>query len=262
MSPSKKSASRKQSHARKKRWYDSWTFFLLLVLVLPFSVRSVAYAPFHIPSGSMIPNLLVGDYIFVSKYAYGFSRYSFPFGVKFFEGRIYPGDAEKYQPQRGDIIVFRLPTNPRTDYIKRLVGLPGDRIQVREGVLSINGQVVPRVKQEDFEQEQPDGTPIAITRYRETLPNGVSYDVLDSMPEGPLDNTPVYTVPADHYFFMGDNRDSSQDSRVLEVVGYVPLENLVGRAEIVAVSFRQSLLKIWSWPASFRSNRAFTDLHH
>jgi signal peptidase I len=226
---------------------------IIQALILALIVRTFLFQPFNIPSGSMKSTLLVGDYLFVSKYAYGYSRFSLPFGVPLFDGRIW---AEP--PERGDIVVFKLPRDDSTDYIKRVIGLPGDRIQVREGVLYINDEEVVREPVDMFDD---DG--FQIQRYRETLPNGVSYMVLDRTPNGPEDNTQVYEVPPDHFFMMGDNRDNSTDSRVPPTsngVGYVPFENLVGRAEIIFFSVDEgaSAWQVWTWPWTVRWDRIFT----
>lgn len=234
-------------------FYETWTFLIFFCIVVPLLIRSFFYTPFHIPSGSMKSTLLVGDYIFVSKYAYGFSRYSFPLSPPLFEGRV-----SAKEPERGDVIVFRLPTDTDVDYIKRLIGLPGDKIQVVEGELYLNGGRVKREPIGDFADEERGGQ--RITRYIETLPNGRSYEILDEVQNGTLDNTPIYTVPPGHYFFMGDNRDNSTDSRVLKTVGYVPAENLVGRAEIIFLSVRDSLWKVWTWLETMRKDRFFTEI--
>lgn len=247
--PEKKQKTAKKAENKKMRFYETWTFLILLCLVLPILLRSLWYAPFHIPSGSMKPTLLIGDYIFVSKSAYGYSRYSFPLGIRFFESRVFDK-----KPERGDVIVFRQPPNPRVDFIKRLVGLPGDKIQVKAGVLYINGKQVPRSRTDDFIEEDEDGSLRRYKRYIETLPNGVSYPVLDERQNGGLDNTPVFTVPDEHYFFMGDNRDNSADSRT-NTVGYVPSENLVGKAELIFISTSSRLWKIWEWFTSMRTER-------
>jgi signal peptidase I len=224
---------------------------LLIALVF----RTFLYHPFNIPSGSMEPTLLIGDYLFVSKFSYGYSRYSFPVDLSFIHGRIWEGAG----PKRGDIAVFRPPREPGTDYIKRVIGLPGDRIQVRDGVLYINDEAVKRESAGEWEGEGRFGAPASIKEYRETLPNGVSYITLDMTDNGPGDNTKVYEVPADHYFMMGDNRDNSQDSRFLDgPVGFVPAENLVGRAEIIFFSVQGApAWAFWKWPWSIRPNRIF-----
>ncbi len=231
------------------RFYESWTFLLTVCILLPLVLRTFLYSPFHIPSGSMKSTLLIGDYIFVSKFSYGYSRYSFPLSPDLFEGRVW-----KTPPERGDVIVFRLPTNPRVDYIKRLVGLPGDAVAVKDGVLFLNGEPVLREKVEDFIDYNKYGEPYTIPRYKETLSNGVSYHVLDQG-NNALDNVGPYYVPEGHYFFMGDNRDNSQDSRVLELVGYVPEKNLVGRAEVVFFSSEKPFWRVWEWIGSLRGDR-------
>lgn len=219
-------------------------------------LRTVAFEPFNIPSGSMLPTLLVGDYLFVSKYSYGYSRHSIPFSPDVFSGRILFSE-----PERGDVIVFKLPSDPSTDYIKRLVGLPGDRIQVVDGVLHINGQAVERTRIEDFVNRNGDGGLTRAVQYMETLPNGTSHRIIETMGDrGPVDNTPSYVVPPGHYFMMGDNRDNSQDSRFLDMVGFVPAQNLVGRAEFLFFSTDGSaaIWEVWKWPFAIRWGRLFS----
>lgn len=224
-------------------------------LIIALIIRTFLFQPFNIPSGSMKETLLVGDYLFVSKYTYGYSRYSIPFSPPLFSGRIWSGD-----PARGDVVVFRLPKDDTTDYIKRVIGLPGDRIQMVEGVLHINGEPVKRERIEDFVENEEGGRTTRVKRWRETLPNGVSYTTLDLIDNGFYDNTPVYDVPPDHYFMMGDNRDNSTDSRVLSQVGYVPLQNVVGKAQIIFFSIEEGerAWELWRWPWSVRWGRLFS----
>ncbi len=190
-------------------------------LILALVIRTLFFQPFSIPSGSMRPTLLEGDYLFVTKWAYGYSRYSMPFSPDLFSGRIWGTE-----PKRGDVVVFKFPPNPSIDYIKRVVGLPGDKIQMKDGQLFINGVGVPREKVGQI--DNPDITEVnrPVDVYRETLPNGVSYDTLDLTPNGIGDNTREFDVPPGHYFMMGDNRDNSSDSRFS--VGYVPDETWSG----------------------------------
>ncbi len=224
---------------------------LIYAVLIAVVIRTFAYEPFNIPSGSMIPTLLVGDYLFVSKFSYGYSRYSLPFGPDLFSGRVL-GD----RPERGDVVVFKLPSDPSTDFIKRVIGLPGDRIQMIESVLHINGEPVKRERTDDFRFTRRDGVDVSIPQFIETLPNGRSYRTLDQTPNGPLDNTSVYQVREGFYFMMGDNRDDSQDSRVTFAVGQVPAENLVGRAEIMFLSTNGTGHYIRFWK-SIRWNRLF-----
>jgi len=223
-------------------------YALLIALV----IRAFLFQPFFIPSSSMESTLLIGDYLFVSKYSYGYSRHSLPFSPGFFDGRI-AGVA----PARGDIAVFKVPTDNRTDFIKRVIGLPGDTVQMSGGVLYINDVAVPRQRVDDFIERSPSGNVRRIPQYMETLPNGVSYITLDMTTNSVWDNTGLYIVPEGHYFMMGDNRDNSSDSRVPDVVGYVPFENLVGRAEIIFFSADGSAAfwQFWKWPSAIRWDR-------
>lgn len=234
--------------------FKTIVFALLIAMVL----RIFLFQPFTIPSASMEPNLYEGDYIVVSKWSYGFSKHSIPFSPPLFDGRIM-GSA----PKRGDIVVFKLPRNNKTDFIKRVIGLPGDRIQMIANKLYINDKpvqdvVVTRTEIEDIFGPRP------VTEVRETLPEGKSFMTQDFGPGNDLDDTPVYEVPAGHYFMMGDNRDNSIDSRVEQSsgVGMVPAENLVGKAQIILFSWKpgSSLWNPVSW-FNVRLDRFFNVLH-
>jgi len=221
--------------------------------LIALGIRAFAYEPFSIPSGSMIPTLLVGDYLFVSKFSYGYSRFSLPFSLPLIGDRIL-----FTEPERGDVAVFRLPTDTQKDYIKRLVGLPGDQIQVKQGILHINGKAVKREQVDDYKIDNGFGSTRRVTRYIETLPGGRRHFINEEQGDnGPSDNTSVYTVPAGHYFAMGDNRDNSSDSRYLDRVGFIPRQNLIGRAEIKFFSVDGAGWKFWQWPQQARFNRFF-----
>jgi signal peptidase I len=236
---------------RKEGFMESVKTVVYAVLIAVV-IRTLAYEPFNIPSGSMLPTLLIGDYVFVAKFPYGYSKHSMPWSPPLFDGRIWESPVE-----RGDVVVFKLPTDNSTDYIKRIVGLPGDRIQMIHGVLHINGAAVKRERVDDFLYTDIIGRLARIPQYRETLPNGVSYMTLDIEREGSADNTAIYTVPEGHYFAMGDNRDDSTDSRFLNHVGFVPAENVVGRAEFLffSVDGSASWWQIWKWPTAIRYSR-------
>src|SRR3954468_15218272 len=215
-------------------------------------IRTIAFEPFNIPSGSMIPTLLVGDYLFVSKYSYGYSRFSLPFSPNLFSGRIFGR-----LPERGDVVVFKFPKDNTTDYIKRIIGLPGDRIQVREGQLYINGQIAPRRLMGDYVVDE--GIRMMVKEYMETLPNGRQHPILKETDSGYMNNTPEFRVPDGHVFAMGDNRDNSSDSRVMDGngVGFVPVQNLVGRAEFIFFSIDATApwWEVWEWPFEIRWSR-------
>lgn len=205
---------------------------IIWAAVIAMGCRIFFYEPFNIPSGSMLPTLKIGDYLFVSKFSYGYGQYSFPFSPVSFEGRIMGG-----APERGDVAVFRKPTDTDIDFIKRIIGLPGDRIQMREGRLYINGEIVERERIDDYQPEYGERLPNNTEHYIETLPNGVQHEIVEARGDfWQLDNTPEYTVPPGHYFAMGDNRDQSQDSRVLSQVGFIPIENFIGEATIIFFS--------------------------
>ncbi len=214
----------------------------LYALILASIFRSFFFEFYKIPTGSMIPTLREGDHLFISKYNYGYSKYSFfPFNLPILDKRIF-----FKEPSRGDIIVFKLPTDTSTNYIKRLIGLPGDVIQMVEGVLHINGEPVARSRVGSFTGMGPNGAPRTYDIYEETLPNGVKYETLDANLHMHLDfpdDTQEYKVPEAHYFFMGDNRNNSIDSRFLDKVGYVPKENLVGRAAYLLITSDFSIFK-------------------
>ncbi len=230
----------------------------LVAVVVALIIRSVFLEPFNIPSGSMKPTLEIGDYLFVNKPAYGYSRFSFPFGIAPIEGRLW-----QKAPQRGDIIVFALPSHTGIDYIKRIIGLPGDKIQVQKGRLYINGQMIPR----EFIgiqkiSEGNGGREIVMNEYIQTLPDGTFFRIYEESDQGPLDDTSVYTVPEEHYFVMGDNRDYSQDSRVTNMVGPIPFENIIGRADFLFFSSNgyARIFEFWKWPWSIRYERILSDI--
>jgi signal peptidase I len=228
---------------------------IVQALLIALVVRTFLFQPFNIPSGSLVPTLLVGDYLFVSKYSYGYSRYSFPGGLPLFKGRIMGSE-----PRRGDVAVFKLPKDDRTDYIKRVIGLPNDKIQLIDARLYINGKEVPREPLPPYHTLDAYGHPVDVPHWKEILPNGVAHEIIQKDGDnGYWSNTPVYTVPPGHFFMMGDNRDNSQDSRVLSEVGYVPFENFEGRAEIIFFSIdeRADAWKIWEWPRTVRWDRIF-----
>ncbi|MBN8999534.1 MAG: signal peptidase I [Rhizobiales bacterium] len=228
-------------------------------LLIAFVVRTFLYQPFEIPSGSLIPTLEIGDYLFASKYSYGYSRYSFPFDLVPISGRILGS-----VPKQGDIVVFRGNFDGSKDYIKRVIGLPGDTVQMKEGRLYINDTLVERQPIDPYRLRNPFGDTVDVPQYLETLPNGVTHRIIESDGDaGPLDNTDRFEVPPDHVFMMGDNRDNSADSRVINQMGYVPVENLEGKAQMIFLSVddRSKLWKFWDWPWSIRWDRMFTLIH-
>lgn len=222
---------------------------VVYAVLIAFAVRTFAYEPFNIPSGSMKPTLLIGDYLFVSKFSYGYSHYSLPFSPRIFDGRVL-----FEEPERGDVAVFKKPGENKTDYIKRIVGLPGDTIQVIGGILHINGEAVKREKVADRPERNEYNMPETTTEYVETLPNGRQYRIWEVADNLRFDNTRAFKVPPGHYFGMGDNRDNSLDSRG---IGPIPAENLIGRAEFLFFSHDSSarFWEIWKWPTVIRFGR-------
>ena len=227
---------------------------ILYALIIALIIRSFLYHPFYIPSSSMEPNLLIGDRLFVSKYAYGYSRHSFPFSPKIYNNRILGKT-----PKRGDVIVFKTPADNRTDYIKRLIGLPGDIIQIVDKDLFINGIKIKKEKIENLININCGNRVLDAVFFKETLPNGRNYIAVYSK-EGTMINSDKFVVPENHYFFMGDNRDCSKDSRFLSSVGYVSYNNLVGKARLIFFSNdsdKGSFFKFWKWNEIIRYDRFF-----
>jgi signal peptidase I len=235
---------------------------IIQALLIALVIRTLLFQPFNIPSGSLIPTLLIGDYLFVSKYSYGYSHFSLPSFVDLDPSAI-PGRIFASQPKRGDIIVFKLPRDGSTDYIKRLIGLPGDKIQMIHGRLYINGAMVERTALPPYSTPGHFGRPVDVPHYEETLPGGVKHEVIElDGDDGYYDNTAVYEVPPGNYFMMGDNRDNSTDSRVPPDqggVGFVPFDNLIGRAEVIFFSVEdgEPAWQVWRWPWIVRWHRLF-----
>jgi len=249
-----KDKTAKQPPLTAKEEVSEFAKTILIAVALALLIRTFLYEPFNIPSGSMKPTLLIGDYLFVNKPAYGYSRYSFPFGLAPLEGRVF----EK-EPVRGDVIVFKLPSNTYIDYIKRVIGMPGDTVQMRNGRLYLNGDLVPREslgKKKVWDQYRGE---VVMEEFIETLPNGVTHRILEETDDRPLDNTEVFTIPEGHYFMMGDNRDNSVDSRAPNGVGFVPAELLVGKADFIFYSTNgyAGLFEFWKWPWTVRFDRIF-----
>ena len=231
----------------------------MIAILLALIVRTFLFEPFNIPSSSMVPNLLIGDYLFISKYSYGYSQYSFPFGIAGFEGRI-AADL----PNRGDVAVFALPTETKTNYIKRIVGMPGETVQMINGRLYINDEIVPREPKGMVEYAKEGSPNTKAMVYIETLPGGTKHKIYEETDQGQLDTTEKYKVPENHYFMMGDNRDNSSDSRVMSLVGYVPYDNLQGRAEFLFFSTngKAHVFEFWKWPSAIRWSRLFDTIEN
>lgn len=229
-------------------------FSIIVAVMIALLIRTIIFEPYSIPSGSMKPNFLVGDYLFVSKYQYGISNASFPFDPPIFNGRI----LELNQPKLGEVIVFKSAYDRSINYIKRLVGMPGDEIQVKNGILYINGIMIKREEAGYF--IDTDGR--NLRKYVETLPNGVSYYILEDSDNNPWDNTGVYKVPEGHYFFMGDNRDHSVDSRFgSKPIGFVAHDKLIGKAEMIIFSHFMNSSDPLKWPFGFNGERFFNKVH-
>tara|TARA_B100000767_G_scaffold266901_1_gene284923 strand:- start:9451 stop:10191 length:741 start_codon:yes stop_codon:yes gene_type:complete len=227
---------------------------IFYALIIAVAIRSLFFQPFYIPSSSMEPTLLIGDRIFVSKYSYGYSKHSFPFSPPLFKKRLFEN-----VPDYGDLVVFKTPTDNRTDYIKRLIGMPGDEIKFQNGNLLLNNNLIPRIKTEVKYKIRCGPLSLNVNAYTETLPNGKKYIAVYNK-QGTMLNTDTYKVPPNHFFFLGDNRDCSKDSRYLSSVGYVSNINLVGNAKIIFFSndtISGSILKFWNWHQSLRTERFF-----
>ncbi len=228
---------------------------VLFAIFIALLIRSFIAEPFNIPSGSMKPNLLVGDFIFVSKWSYGYSRHSLPFSIPLFPGKFF-----SKIPERGDVAVFKTPQDNSTDYIKRIIGLPGDEIKIINGQIMINNNLILRKKEEDFLDINSYGNQNRIRKYKEFFYNK-EFEVLDLMDNGIVDNTRLYIVPKNYFFVMGDNRDNSQDSRFINTVGFIPMKNLVGKAQFIFFSLENSrFFQVWKWPQSIRYERLFKSI--
>ncbi len=230
---------------------------ILIALFVAILIRSLIFQPFYIPSSSMEPTLLIGDRIFVSKYTYGYSKHSFPFSPKIYDKRLF-----YKEPKQGDLTVFKTPADNRTDYIKRIIGMPGDKIQFIKGEIYINNQKIKRKKITNIKTLRCGSYSFKVDLYEETLPNGLKY-IAAYNKEGTLQNSQKYVVPSNHFFLLGDNRDCSKDSRFLQSVGYVNYVNLVGKAQLIFFSndtVQGSLFEFWNLGNSFRIERLFNKI--
>jgi len=230
-------------------------FFALIIAVI---IRSLFIQPFYIPSSSMEPNLLVGDRIFVTKYSYGFSKHSFPFSPPIFEGRFF-----SHEPKKGDVVVFKTPADNRTDYIKRLIGMPGDKIQFIDSNLYVNNSEILKSIISKNENIYCGNNILDVFKFEESLPNGKKYNTV-YLKNFSYQNSDTFIVPENHYFFLGDNRDCSKDSRFLSSVGYVHRDNLVGKAQFIFFSSDKtigSIFSFWKWGKSLRFNRFFKKIN-
>jgi signal peptidase I len=250
------SMSKAEKPAKKKSELRETIVVIVEALVIALIFRTFLFQPFSIPTASMQSTLMIGDYFIASKFTWGFGKYSFPITLPF-NGRVFGGE-----PVRGDIAVFRNEITGE-DYIKRIIGLPGDRIQMRQGRLYINGEMVERTRVGEGVDTDSDMRSIPVVVYEETLPNGVKHTIQEIADNGPLDDTAEYLVPAGHYFMMGDNRDRSQDSRVLNMVGYVPFDAFIGKAEARFFSITNNIppWQLWEWPANVRWDRMFDSVY-
>ena len=243
----------KQLQEQDKKEKSGW-FGLIMAVLVALAMRALLFEPYNIPSSSMLPTLLVGDYLFITKFDYGYSKHSFPFSLPLIpKGRLF-----YIQPQRGDVVIFKKPPEDKTDYIKRIIGIPGDTIQMKDGLLYINGTVVPREYKGQEYWDTEAGQQL-YTRYTETLPNGVVHDIFELFDNATYDETELIEVPEGYFFLMGDNRDNSSDSRYF---GLVPAENLEGKARIIFYSTNGNgwFFQFWKWNKFIRTERLFTDI--
>lgn len=252
---------KKENKKEKKHPIKEFFTSLVFALVVAGVIRTFTFEPYAIPSGSMFPTMLIGDYLYISKAAYGYSRYSFPFIYPSFIKRRFMDE----MPERGDVVVMKVPGNEDINYIKRLIGLPGDRVQVKAGVLYINGQAAPQERVEDYKERMPSGRTKSTPQFIETLPNGKRHLILREGLDGyqNADNTPEYVVPEGHFFMMGDNRNNSRDSRA--DLGFVPYSHLLGPAKFVFFSIENSvwdLLKVHKWHEIIRFDRLFSGIDY